>query len=69
MQPEFRPYHRSVDTCLAVARLLAQAGLLDTAPNAPVAAGPVVDIPAVPPQEVTLALLAQRINQWGAGGH
>ncbi|MFI9311478.1 hypothetical protein [Streptomyces triculaminicus] len=54
-----------MDTCLAVARLLAQAGLLDTTPNAPVAAGPVMDIPAVPPREVTLALLAHRINQWG----
>ncbi|GAA0444194.1 hypothetical protein ACFQ2B_00345 [Streptomyces stramineus] len=65
MQPEFCPFHRCVDTCVPVARVLTQAGLLDPAPNVPVAAGSVMGIPAVPALEVTLALLAHRINQWG----
>ncbi|MFF5832301.1 hypothetical protein ACFY8H_30030 [Streptomyces bacillaris] len=65
MQPEHCPFHRRDDVCVPTARLLAQAGLLETAPRAPVAPGVTMDVPSVPPRPLTLALIAQHINTWG----
>lgn len=65
MQPEFCPFHRAMDTCVPVARMLAHAGLLDPAPNTPTLPGAVCGIGPVPEPEVTIALLAHRINVWG----
>ncbi|MFD3549003.1 hypothetical protein ACFWUW_25930 [Streptomyces sp. NPDC058655] len=65
MQPEHCPFHRREDTCVPIAPLLVQAGLLETAPNAPAAGGTTVDVPPVPPRPVTLALIAEHVNAWG----
>jgi hypothetical protein len=66
MQPEHCPFHHRPDTCVAVARLLAQAGLLDPTPHAPAARGTATsDVAPVPSREVTLPLIAQHINTWG----
>ncbi|MET8624738.1 hypothetical protein ABZW30_13430 [Kitasatospora sp. NPDC004669] len=65
MRPEHCPFHRCEDTCLPVARLLAQAGFLEPSPNAPAALGTVVAGPQVPPRHVTHTLIAQYINTWG----
>ncbi|WNM32724.1 hypothetical protein RKE30_21225 [Streptomyces sp. Li-HN-5-11] len=66
MDPEHCPFHHRPDTCLAVARRLAQAGLLDPAPHAPAArAAAADDVAPVPARQVTLPLIAQHINTWG----
>ncbi|CAM2811600.1 hypothetical protein ACH4LN_32135 [Streptomyces albus] len=49
MTPEYCPHRRVEDTCPGIARMLAEAGLLTPAPDAPASAGPVIDIPSVPP--------------------
>ncbi|GAA2247428.1 hypothetical protein GCM10010232_38310 [Streptomyces amakusaensis] len=65
MQPEHCPFHRREDTCVPLARLLAQAGLLDPSPHAPATGGTAMDVPPVPPRPVTLALIAEHVNAWG----
>jgi hypothetical protein len=66
MQPEHCPFHRHPDMCVATARLLIQAGLLDPAPHAPAVPETATDdVESVPPRQVTWALIAQHINTWG----
>lgn len=65
MQPEHCPFHRRPDMCVPTARLLAQAGIIDPATRTPVAPGTTMEVASVPPREVTLVLVAQRLNNWG----
>ncbi|MGW7003679.1 hypothetical protein ACWGCW_12820 [Streptomyces sp. NPDC054933] len=65
MQPEHCPFHRCADTCVPMARLLAQAGLLDPTPHAPVAVGMCEEGTSIPPRQVTLVRVAELLNHWG----
>jgi hypothetical protein len=50
-----------------VARMLAEAGLLDPSPNAPAMPKTVAEVPPTPPVALTLAAIADRINTFGRG--
>lgn len=65
MQPEHCPFHGREDTCVATARLLVHAGLLDPAPHAPAARRATAGVPPIPPRPVTLAMIAEHVNAWG----
>ncbi|MFI5803473.1 hypothetical protein [Streptomyces sp. NPDC051561] len=71
MTPEKGPFHHVEDTCVPMARLLEQAGLLTTTPDAPALASvPPSDesgegLFSVPPCRVSQRQIASRINQWG----